>query len=148
MQVGGGCIIGDWRRGACPPFQPEYPPCPAKLALEIAGAIYHITASGDRREVIYRDDIDRQNWLRTLGDVCARYGWRVHAFCQMGNHYHLVAETPQTNLSDGMRDLNGIYTQRFNLATCSESATSSRAAFIPKLCIGRRICWRRCAMWS
>jgi REP element-mobilizing transposase RayT len=88
---------------------------PRQARIEIAGAIYHLTARGDRRQVIFRDDIDRQNWLRTLGDVCARYGWRIHAFCQMGNHYHLVAETPQTNLSDGMRDLHSTYTQRFNL---------------------------------
>ena len=60
------------------------------------------------------DDMDRQNWLRVFGDVCQRHAWRVHAFCQMGNHYHLVAELPRPNLSIGMRDLNGLYTQRFN----------------------------------
>ena len=82
--------------------------------LQIADTIYHITSRGDRREPIFSDDIDRQNWLRVLEDVCQRFDWRVHAFCQMGNHYHLVAETPENNLSAGMHRLNGVYTQRFN----------------------------------
>ncbi|MFL6707734.1 MAG: transposase [Massilia sp.] len=82
--------------------------------LQVADTIYHITSRGDRREPIYRDDIDRQNWLRVLEDVCERFDWRVHAFCQMGNHYHLVAQTLENNLSAGMHRLNGIYIQRFN----------------------------------
>lgn len=87
---------------------------PRRPRIEIEGAIYHLTARGDRRQIIYRDDLDRQAWLRLLGEVCARYQWRVHAFCQMGNHYHLVAETALPNVSSGMRHLNGLYTQRFN----------------------------------
>jgi REP element-mobilizing transposase RayT len=82
--------------------------------LQVSDTIYHITSRGDRREEIYKDDVDRQNWLRVLNDVCQRFDWRVHAFCQMGNHYHLVAETLTNNLSAGMHRLNGVYTQRFN----------------------------------
>jgi REP element-mobilizing transposase RayT len=87
---------------------------PRQARFQVADTIYHITSRGDRREAIYKDDIDRQNWLRVLEDVCHLFDWRVHAFCQMGNHYHLVAETPENNLSAGMHRLNGIYTQRFN----------------------------------
>jgi len=67
-----------------------------------------------RREDIYLDDEDRMAWLEVFGDVCARFNWVVHAYCQMTNHYHLVVETVDGNLSKGMRQLNGIYTQRFN----------------------------------
>ncbi|MGA7980210.1 MAG: transposase, partial [Chromatiaceae bacterium] len=48
--------------------------------------------------------------------VCERFNWVVHAYCQMGNHYHLLVETPDGNLAKGMRQLNGVYTQRFNQA--------------------------------
>jgi REP element-mobilizing transposase RayT len=82
--------------------------------VDFAGAIHHITSRGDRKEAIYRDDFDRQTWLQILGAVCEQFRWTVHAFCQMGNHYHLVAEMSEPNLSQGMRQLNGRYTQRFN----------------------------------
>ena len=59
-------------------------------------------------------DDDRQAWLETLAQVCERFNWVCHAYCQMSNHYHLVIETPDANLSKGMRQLNGVYTQRFN----------------------------------
>lgn len=84
------------------------------LRLEFAGALYHVTARGDRREDIYLDDEDRAAWLEIVGDVCARFNWLVHAYCQMTNHYHLLVETVDGNLSKGMRQLNGVYTQRFN----------------------------------
>ncbi len=84
------------------------------LRLEYAGAIYHVTSRGDRREPIYDDDDDRTQWLEVLAKVCKRYNWRVHAYCLMGNHYHLVIETPEGNLSKGMRQLNGVYTQYYN----------------------------------
>jgi len=84
------------------------------LRLEFPGAIYHITSRGDRQEAIYEDDIDRQQWLDILSRVCERYNWRVHAYCLMDNHYHIVLETADGNLSKGMRQLNGIYTQYFN----------------------------------
>lgn len=84
------------------------------LRLEFAGALYHVTSRGDHRESIFLCDEDRRDWLEVLGTVCARFNWNVHAYCQMTNHYHLLIETVEGNLSKGMRQLNGIYTQRFN----------------------------------
>jgi putative transposase len=84
------------------------------LRLEFPGAVYHVTSRGDRREDIFLSDDDRRDWLEVLGLACARFNWVVHAFCQMTNHYHLLVETVDGNLSSGMRQLNGIYTQRFN----------------------------------
>ena len=84
------------------------------LRIELAGGVYHVTSRGDRREDVYRSDEDRVEWLAVLGQVCARFNWRCHAWCQMSNHFHLVLETPDANLSQGMRQLNGVYTQRFN----------------------------------
>lgn len=86
------------------------------LRLELAGALYHVTSRGDGREDIYLDENDRLMWLEVLGQVCQRFNWRCHAWCQMSNHYHLVLETPEANLAQGMRQLNGLYTQRFNRA--------------------------------
>jgi REP-associated tyrosine transposase len=84
------------------------------LRLEYAGALYHVTSRGDRREDIYLDTDDRKEWLQVLGHVCSRYNWVIHAYCQMTNHYHFLVETADGNLSKGMRQLNGLYTQRFN----------------------------------
>ena len=84
------------------------------LRIEYAGALYHVTARGDRREDIYLDDEDRQAWLQQLAQVCRRFNWRCHAWCQMDNHYHILIETAEGNLSQGMRQLNGVYTQACN----------------------------------
>ncbi|MFT5117647.1 MAG: putative transposase [Kiritimatiellia bacterium] len=84
------------------------------LRIEFAGALYHITSRGNGREDIYASDSDRQMWLEVFGEVCRRFNWVCHAYCLMGNHYHLLVETPESNLSLGMRQLNGVYTQRFN----------------------------------
>ena len=84
------------------------------LRLEFAGALYHITSRGDRREAINRAADDREAWLEVLGNVCARFNWVLYAYCQMTNHYHVLVETIDGNLSRGMRQLNGRYTQRFN----------------------------------
>jgi len=84
------------------------------LRLEFAGALYHVTSRGDRREAIYDSDSDRQLFLDVVGAVWERFNWQVHAYCLMTNHYHLLVETPDGNLSKGMRQLNGVYTQRFN----------------------------------
>ena len=86
------------------------------LRLELAGGLYHITSRGDGREDIYRTDADRNTWLTVVDQVCQRYNWVCHAWCQMDNHYHLLIETPEANLSKGMRQLNGVYTQSFNRA--------------------------------
>jgi len=84
------------------------------LRLEFPGALYHITSRGDRREDIYEDDEDRKLFLSVLEAVCEKYNWECHAYCLMNNHYHLLIETPDANLSIGMRQLNGVYTQKFN----------------------------------
>ena len=78
------------------------------LRLEFAQALYHVTSRGDRREPIYVDDLDRTEWLAVLSQVCARFNWRCHAWCLMGNHFHVLIETPEPNLSAGMRQLNGV----------------------------------------
>ncbi len=84
------------------------------LRLEYPGALYHLTARGNARARIYLDDQDQSRFLDLLGAVCERHNWVVHAYCLMGNHYHLVVETPEPTLSKGMRQLNGVYTQDFN----------------------------------
>ena len=84
------------------------------LRIELAGGLYHVTSRGDRREEIYLTDEDRAAWLDIFGEVCRRYNWVCHAYCLMTNHYHIVVETVEGNLSKGMRHLNGVYTQWFN----------------------------------
>lgn len=84
------------------------------VRIEFEGALYHVTSRGDRREDIYEDDADRVQFLEILGAVVDTFNWVCHAYCQMGNHYHLVVETPEGNLSKGMRQLNGVYTQTSN----------------------------------
>jgi REP element-mobilizing transposase RayT len=69
---------------------------------------------GDRRELIFMDDADRQRFVDTLGEACAKTGWQVHAYVLMPNHFHVVVETPQPNLVSGMKWLLGTYTSRFN----------------------------------
>ena len=85
-----------------------------KLRVEYAGAIYHVMNRGDRREEIFKDDADRGRFLEALGEVCVKTGWQVQAWCLMGNHFHLLVETPQGNLVAGMKWLLGTYTSRFN----------------------------------
>ena len=86
------------------------------LRLEYAGALYHVTSRGDRQEDIYESDADRRLFLSVFADVCSHYNWTCHAYCLMSNHYHLIIETPDANLSKGMRQLNGEYTRKFNRA--------------------------------
>ena len=87
---------------------------PRQLRLELAGGHYHVMARGDRREPIFLNVADREDFVGLLGEVCQRHGWRVHAWVLMGNHYHLLLETPQPNLVSGMSQLQQTYTQRFN----------------------------------
>ena len=84
------------------------------LRLEYPGALYHVTARGNAREDIFLDEADRVLFLEVYAHVSRRFNWRCHAYCLMSNHYHFVIETPDANLSKGMRQLNGVYTQRFN----------------------------------
>ncbi|MEN8177701.1 MAG: transposase [Pseudomonadota bacterium] len=84
------------------------------LRIEFAGALYHVTARGDRQEDIFLTDKDRQDFLSILEQVVERFNWLIHAYCLMDNHYHLLVETPDSNLSKGMRQLNGVFTQTQN----------------------------------
>ncbi|TAL85647.1 MAG: hypothetical protein EPN74_07300 [Rhodanobacter sp.] len=84
------------------------------VRLEFGGALYHVTARGDRREAIYEDEVDRERFLDVLGQVVGQFNWCCHAYCLMSNHYHLVIATPDGNLSKGMRQLNGLFTQWSN----------------------------------
>lgn len=82
--------------------------------LEAAGGIFGITSRGNRKQPIYLDDHDRGRWLAFLADVIERFEWRCLGYCLMGNHYHLVIQTPKPTLSAGMQRLNGRYAIRFN----------------------------------
>lgn len=84
------------------------------LRLNVPGACFHVIARGNAREFVFVDDLDRRKFLELLAKVCERFGWIVYAYCLMGNHYHLVVETPIGNLSRGMAQLNGQYARSFN----------------------------------
>ena len=84
------------------------------LRIEFPGAFYHVTSRGDRRELIYESDQEFEAFLDILQDVVEGSEWRCHAYCLMENHYHLFIETLQANLSKGMRQLNGVFTQWSN----------------------------------
>ncbi|HEY2714054.1 MAG TPA: transposase [Chthoniobacterales bacterium] len=85
------------------------------VRIEFPGAIYHVMARGNRREHIFLDQEDRERFVQTLGEVCAMTGWRVHAWVLLGNHYHLMIETPEPNLVAGMKWLQNTITRRFNV---------------------------------
>ena len=84
------------------------------LRIEYDGAVYHITNRGNGRQDIFLDDVDKERFLEIFSSVVERFNWLCHAYCLMNNHYHLNIETPKSNLSRGMRQLNGVYTQAFN----------------------------------
>lgn len=84
------------------------------LRLAVAGGIYHVTARGNERKALVRDDRDRARWVDTLAQMVEQYRVRCHAWVLMTNHYHLLLETPDPNLSLAIRHLNGVYTQAFN----------------------------------
>ena len=88
---------------------------PRQVRIQYPGAIYHVMARGDRLEAIFRDDLDRRMFLAVLEDACGRTGWLCHAYVLMGNHYHLVIETPEANLVTGMAWLQNTYTRRHNV---------------------------------
>lgn len=90
------------------------PPMARPLRLEFEGALYHIISRGNARQKIFRTDADYRQFLKILSVVVERYSWLVHAYCLLSNHYHLLVETPQPNLSAGMRQLNSTYAQYFS----------------------------------
>jgi putative transposase len=85
-----------------------------QLRLEYPGAVYHVMARGHERSVIFREDRDREKFLSLLGSISRDEGWEVHGYCLMGNHYHVLVETPLGRLSHGIKALNGRYAQWFN----------------------------------
>jgi REP element-mobilizing transposase RayT len=84
------------------------------LRVEFPGAIYHVTARGNERREIFRDDEDRHTFLATLAEAAEEFGLAIHAFCLMPNHYHLLIETPRPNLSRAFAWIQTTYTVRFN----------------------------------
>ncbi len=84
------------------------------LRIQYSGAVYHITSRGNEKKPVFKDRLDRQTFLDILHRVNNRYNWVCHAYCLMDNHFHLLIETPDGNVSLGMRQLNGVYTQAFN----------------------------------
>lgn len=84
------------------------------LRIEFPGAVYHVTARGDRREDIFVDEADREALLEVTAQALARFDAQMLAYCLMGNHYHFLLHTRQANLSILMRQVNGVYTQRYN----------------------------------
>lgn len=84
------------------------------LRIEFPGAYYHITSRDNARSAIYLNDESRRYFLTLLQQVCERFRWFCHAYCLMDYHYHLLIETAESNLSKGMRQLNGVFTQWVN----------------------------------
>jgi len=84
------------------------------LRIQFPGAVYHVTARGNERKTLFADDADCRRFLVTLGQAVERHHVLCHAYCLLGNHYHLLLETPEGNLSRAMHHLNNVYAQRFN----------------------------------
>ena len=87
---------------------------PRKLRVEYPGAIYHVMSRGNGKQDIFRSDVDRRDFIKTLGETCEKTAFQVHAYCLMRNHFHLVVETPNANLVAGMKWFLSVYTIRFN----------------------------------
>jgi len=88
---------------------------PRKPRVQFPGALYHITTRGNGKQSIFLSNRDRREFLRILQGVILDFSWLCYAYCLMTNHYHLLVETPEGNLSDGMQQLNSSYSQCFNL---------------------------------
>ncbi len=113
------------------------------LRIEFPGAIYHVTSRGNAQTSIFLDDIDRNTFLSVLGLTLHRFNVLCHAYCLMTNHFHLLLETPDANLSKAMRQLNSVYTQAFNrrhgrvghvLQGRFKSIVVDREAYLLELC--------------
>lgn len=84
------------------------------LRIEYPNALYHVVSRGNSRQKIFKNKNDFEQFMIIFDDVLDRHNWICHSYCLMSNHYHLLIETPDANLSQGMRHLNGVYTQKFN----------------------------------
>ena len=87
---------------------------PRPKRIEYENAFYQVMNRGRCQQMIFHDEMYYHAFLETLNEVHTRFGCIVHAYCLMGNHYHLLLETPNANLSRIMRHINGVYTQRYN----------------------------------
>lgn len=87
---------------------------PRTARIEYPGARYHVINRGNYRKSIFASDGARAAFERTLFEACDRFGWRLHAYVIMRNHFHLALETPRANLSEGMKWLQGTWVARFN----------------------------------
>jgi REP element-mobilizing transposase RayT len=114
---------------------------PRSLRIEYPGAIYHVMARGNHGCEVFRDHQDRHCWLETLGEACQKTGWRIHAYVLMGNHYHMLLETPEPNLSLGMQWLQSTYTSRYN-------HRHRLFGFIWKVCAFYRKCGYEMEAWK
>jgi len=85
------------------------------LRIQYPGAFYHVTSRGNEQKIIFKSRRDREKFCEYLGTASSRYGAVVHCYCLMDNHYHLLLETPEGNLSQIMRHINGAYTTYFNV---------------------------------
>jgi len=102
------------RRLTAPPDLARLRRMARPLRVEYADAVYHVMSRGIEGRRICADNVDRDMWLRILGRAAERFGWRVHAFSLLDNHFHLFLRTPEAGLSAGMRQLNGDYAGYFN----------------------------------
>ncbi|HEY2094570.1 MAG TPA: transposase [Thermoanaerobaculia bacterium] len=84
------------------------------LRTDFPGAVHHVTSRGNERRPIFIDDRDREMFLEFLGRAVKRFGWSLTAYVLMTNHFHLVVQTPEPNLSRGMHWLNTAYVVWFN----------------------------------
>jgi len=85
------------------------------LRIEYSGACYHVTSRGNEQKDVFKSQRDREKFLGYLESASLRYGAVIHAYCLMSNHFHLLLETPEGNLSQIMRHINGAYTTYFNV---------------------------------
>ena len=83
------------------------------LRIQYPEALYHVMNRGASRQRIFIDENDRKDFLNILGEISDMFTVRIHAYCLLDNHYHLIIDTPEGNISRAMRHLNGVYTQRF-----------------------------------
>ena len=106
------------------------------LRIEFAGGLYHVTSRGDGREAIFLGKEDRRLFLGVLAEVVPACNWTVQAYCLMDNHYHLLIETPDGNLSKGIRQVSVRDTPERNLNNADtrlrEFAGPSSAVPLPK----------------
>jgi putative transposase len=86
----------------------------SRRRIQLANGVYHVTTRGNRKQATFTDEADRVRFLQFVATVVDRLSWRCHAYCLMTNHYHLLVETPDANISEGMEYLNGRYARAFN----------------------------------